>query len=273
VFKRKSVSRQSTQRLSLKKVIARYEPYQMVGNIGNWFAQHKNNPKLFTEVNLDDPFFQRREVRFVIDNEAYDIFEEMVNYATVQVKVERKGQRPFIEELTIDKQYLQENGQTASVSFARMGDDAQSFSYATQWSLRGGHLYPAQPQWKEGELTVTLAAPVKPVDIEAETDLAELERMGFSRISVELRYKRFGKEYHDKKGLVLSPATGEAIASKTVYQDKSADKIAYRLIYHHKKLGQLEDTEWRELNGNYLYCLPSDPISSQVGEWLKSLAE
>jgi hypothetical protein len=88
-----------------------------------------------------------------------------------------------------------------------------------------------------------------------------------------LRYKRFGKEYHDKKGLVLSPATGEAIASKTVYQDKSADKIAYRLIYHHKKLGQLEDTEWRELNGNYLYCLPSDPISSQVGEWLKSLAE
>jgi hypothetical protein len=39
----------------------------------------KDNPKLVSEVNLDDPFFQRREMRFVIDNEAYDIFNTMVN--------------------------------------------------------------------------------------------------------------------------------------------------------------------------------------------------
>ena len=34
-----------------------------------------------------------------------------------------------------------------------MKDDNRMFDYAVQWSLRGGHLYPAQPKWQEGELT------------------------------------------------------------------------------------------------------------------------
>ncbi|MFW5902254.1 MAG: hypothetical protein ACOCTS_04335, partial [Thermodesulfobacteriota bacterium] len=101
---------------------------------------------MLTEVNPDDPFFQRREMRFIIDNEAYDIFNEMVNYATVQVRVPRKDQRPFIDELTIDQKYLENNGQTATLTYTRMGDDTQTYDDAVQWSLRGGHLYPSKPR-------------------------------------------------------------------------------------------------------------------------------
>ncbi|MFP3869527.1 MAG: hypothetical protein ACLFVT_01425, partial [Syntrophobacteria bacterium] len=133
VFQRKTVTRKSKQVLQLKKVIARYEHHTMTGNVGTWYARYKNNPKLVAEVNLDDPFFQRREMRFIIDNEAYDIFEEMVNYATVQVRVPREGQRPFIDEITIDRRYLEQNGQTASLTYARMGDDVQTYDYAVQW--------------------------------------------------------------------------------------------------------------------------------------------
>ncbi|MBN2419516.1 MAG: hypothetical protein JXL81_09050, partial [Deltaproteobacteria bacterium] len=176
VFQRKEIKRKSKQVLHLKKSIARYETYTMTGNVGTWYNDFKDNPKLVSEVNLDDPFFQRREMRFVIDNEAYDIFNNMVNYATIQVRVPRKDQRPFIEELTIDKKYLETSGQTATLTYARMGDDAQTYDYAVQWSLRGGHLYPAEPKWTEGELmAVTLAAPIRPVTLEYEADLAELE--------------------------------------------------------------------------------------------------
>ncbi len=265
VFQRKEIKRTSTHTLNLNKVTARYEYHTMTGNVGTWYAKYKDNPKLVTEVNLDDPFFQRREMRFIIDNEAYDIFKEMVNYATVQVRVPRKGQRPFIDELTIDKKYLEQSGQTALLSYARMGDDKQIYDYAVQWSLRGGHLYPKTPDWKKGELmAVTLSAPVRPVALEAEADLDELEEMGVARVSVELKYRRFGKNFEDKKGLALSPSVGEPVANKVIYQDISSDKLEYRLIYHHKKLGKIKSKGWQPVDGDYIYCAPTEILIEKV---------
>ena len=265
VYQRKEIRRKSKQVLNLKKVIARYETHTMEGNVGAWYDQFKDNPQLVTEVNLDDPFFQRREMRFVIDNEAYDIFNEMVNYATIQVRVPRKGQRPFIDELTIDKKYLESNGQTAMLTYARMGDDAQTYDYAVQWSLRGGHLYPVEPKWKEGELmAVTLAAPVKPRTLEAEADLEELEELGIARVSVELQYSQFGKRHTDSKGLSLSPAVGEPMVEKVIYQDVGNGKLSYRLIYHHKKMGKIVQDSWQSVDGDYIYCAPTEIIVDKI---------
>lgn len=265
VFQRKEIRRKSKQMLNLKKVIARYETFTMTGNVGAWYDEFKDDPKLVTEVNLDDPFFQRREMRFVIDNEAYDIFNEMVNYATIQVRVPRKDQRPFIDEITIDRKYLETNGQTATLSYARMGDDAQTYDYAVQWSLRGGHLYPAEPKWDEGELmAVTLAAPVRSRTLEAEADLDEFEELGIARISVELKYSQFGKRYIDRKGLALSPAMGEPMVNKVIYQDVGDDKLSYRLVYHHKKLGRLTQDAWQPVQGDYIYCVPAETIVNKI---------
>ena len=269
MFQRKSIKRKGKTTLYLKKSIARYEHYTMTGNVGTWYEQFKDDPKLVSEVNLDDPFYQRREMRFVIDNEAYDIFSQMVNYATVQVRVERKGQRPFIDELTIDRKYLEQSGQTATLTYARMGDDAQTYDYAVQWSLRGGYLYPREPRWKKGELmAVTLAAPVTPMTIESEADLEELEELGIARVSVELKYSRFGKTYQDQKGLSLSPGVGEPVANKVIYHDAEKDKIAYRLIYHHKKLGKIKDDKWQTVEGAYIYCSPSEMLLNKVRDLL-----
>ena len=265
VFQRKTIKRTGKTTLRLKKSMARYEHYTMTGNVGTWYEQFKDDPKLVSEVNLDDPFYQRREMRFVIDNEAYDIFSQMVNYATVQVRVPRKGQRPFIDELTIDRKYLEQSGQTATLTYARMGDDAQIYDYAVQWSLRGGYLYPREPRWKKGELmAVTLAAPVTPMTIESEADLDELEELGIARVSVELKYSRFGKTYQDQKGLSLSPGVGEPVVSKVIYHDAEKDKIVYRLIYHHKKLGKIKDDKWQTVEGAYIYCSPSEMLLNKV---------
>jgi hypothetical protein len=264
-FQRKEITRKSTQTLSLKKVIARYEPHQMVGNIGTWYKKYKNNPKLFSEVNLDDPFFQRRELRFMIDNEAYDIFQQMVNYATVQVRVPRKSGKPYMEEATFDRKSIEENGQTITLTYARMGNDAQTFEYAVQWSLRGGHLYPVKPKWQKGDImAVTLAAPVQPLKVEAETDLTELEELGISRASVELRYKRFGRSYVDTRALALSPGRGEPLLETTIYHDRGNDKVEYRLIFHHKKMGKLASDQWHTVDGGYLYVTPTELIIDKI---------
>jgi hypothetical protein len=269
VFQRKEIKRKSKQVLNLKKVMARYEYYTMTGNVGAWYQEYKDDPKLVTEVNLDDPFFQRREMRFVIDNEAYDIFNEMVNYATVQVRVPRKDQRPFIDEITIDRKYLETNGQTAMLTYARMGDDAQTYEYAVQWSLRGGNLYPKEPQWANGELmAVTLAAPVAPRTLEAEADLDELEEMGFARVSVELRYKQFGKTKKDSKGFSMSPSVGEPMVNKVIYQDVGSDKLSYRLVYHHKNMGKITQESWQPVEGDYIYCAPNEMVLEKLKDIL-----
>lgn len=265
VFQRKEITRKSKYTITLSGITSRYERHSMTGNVGAWYEKYKDDPKVVAEVNLDDPFFQRREMRFVIDNEAYDIFKEMVNYATLQVRVPRKGERPFIDEVTIDRKYLETNGQTATLSYARMGDDAQVFEYAAQWSLRGGHLYPREPQWQEGELmAVTLAAPVRPMVVEAEADLAELEEMGVARVSVELRYKRFGKTYVDQRGLSLSPSVGEAVVNHVIYHDSESENLEFRPVYFHKKLGRIVENNWEPVHGAYIYCAPTELLINKV---------
>lgn len=264
-FMRKTITRQSTQTLSLKKVIARYEPHQMVGNIGTWYKKYKTNPKLFSEVNLDDPFFQRRELQFIIGNETYDIFNKMVNYATVKVRVARKSGRPFLEEATFDRKYIEQNGQTISLTYARMDDDADTFDYIVQWSLRGGKLYPVNPKWQKGDtMAVTLEAPIMPQRIEAETDLMQLDELSIARASVELRYARFGQLYVDQRALALSPGKGESLVETTIYHDRDKEKVEYRVIFHHKKMGKLASDQWHTVDGGYLYVTPGELLIDKI---------
>ena len=68
-------------------------PHQVVGNLASWYDGVKNNQDCVMQVNLNDPFFQHREVRFILDLEAQDIFEDVVNYVTVNVKKKRETGR------------------------------------------------------------------------------------------------------------------------------------------------------------------------------------
>ncbi|MBN2420476.1 MAG: hypothetical protein JXL81_13890, partial [Deltaproteobacteria bacterium] len=117
----------------------------------------------------------------------------------------------------------------------------------------------------EGELmAVTLAAPIRPVTLEYEADLAELEELSIARVSIELKYNQFGKTITDSKNASLSPSAGEAMGNKVIYQDATSDKLSYRLIYHHKKLGKLTQEEWQPVEGNYIYCAPTEVIADKI---------
>ena len=113
-------------------------------------------------------------------------------------------------------------------------------------------------------MAVDLSAPVRPVTLEAEADLDELEEMGVARVSVELRYKRFGKSYVDSKGFSPSPSAGEPVVNKVIYQDKNHDKLEYRLIYVHKKLGKIKSKGWDTVDGDYIYCAPTEILLEKV---------
>ncbi len=267
ILQAKDIRRKGRVTIDLRKVSARYDSHLMTGNVATWYKKFKNDPRLVAEVNLDDPFFKRREIRFVIDNEAYDIFKKMVNYATVLVQVPRPGHPPFEDQITIDRKYLEEHGQTATLTFASLGklpEEGPIFRYAVQWSLRGGYLFPREPKWAPGDImAVTLAAPVRPRVIEAEADIEELKSLGISRVVVELRYRRFGKTFVDHAPLKISVTQGEPLAQTVIYHDRENERVEYRTIFYHKKLGRLTGN-WQEVQGDYIFCAPAKEMLEKI---------
>jgi len=142
------------------------------------------------------------------------------------------------------------------VTYAKMRDDSpEVFEYLVRWSLRGGVEWPASPRWTRGQWEgVTLAPPVLPLKVEAEADLAELEELGFTRATVEVRYRQFGNEVVDSRSLALSPAKGDPLASMMIFRDRRDTEWEYRTNLYHKRLGRKQGRWQRGGEDGYVYC-------------------
>ncbi|WP_394750115.1 hypothetical protein [Spongiimicrobium salis] len=259
-FKRK------TQVIDLREVrLAVKQPYQIVGNLASWYNQVKDNPKCVYSVNLNDPFFQHRDIRFVLDLEAKEMFDEAVNYVTVNVRKKRSSGNMYDERLTFDQNFIAKNGITGVLTYARGEDkNPSAYEYKAQWSLKGGNIFPENPNWTKGSWEgVTLEPPVTTRTIELEADLEELQSSDITRITAQVRYKQFGKEV--ETNIQLSPTKGEPLISKKIFLDKDTNGYVYRLIFNHKRNKKLVMPQWEPMiNDNYIYAnIPEDMLNTE----------
>lgn len=253
-----SLHAQKDQTVYLDAGFAVRRPLQVVGNMASWYKANQHNEKCVQTVNLNDPFFEHREIRFIVDLDAKEIFEDMINYVTVNVRKERKGDRTdFERSVTIDQAYLKDHGVAASLTYAREDDKGtESYKYQTQWSLKGGNLF--STAWKKGSWEgVTLAPPVERWYVEVEGDLDEMEASDISRATVELHYPLFKKE--EFKVIPLSVRSGEFVVGEHIYVDSGTRGFAYRLILHHKKEGRMVLPWQARVGDRYVYAaIPED---------------
>jgi hypothetical protein len=252
--------KQEVTRLDFAFVVKRN--FQVVGNLASWYDSVKDNPSCVLSVNLNDPFFQHREIRFILDLEAKEIFEDMVNYVTVNVKKPRSDANDFNDSITIDADYLKNKGIAASLTYARMDDkNSEAYKYQTQWSLRGGNLFPAKPAWLPGRWEgVTLAPPVESWFVEVEGDIAQMEANDIARVTVELHYPLFGQEQF--KVIPLSPR-GESLLGERIFVDRGTRGFAYRLIVHHKSEGRMALPWQTRIGDRYVYAtLPPEILAA-----------
>jgi len=229
-------------------------PLQVVGNLGSWYHAVQDNPKCVASVNLNDPFFQHRDIHFILDLDAKEMFESAVNYVTVNVRKKRTAGNPFEDHVTIDAKYLQEKGINASVTYAR-GEDKNPdvYQYQAQWSLRGGVVYPKSPGWQTGSWEgVTLAPPVMPRTIEVEGGLEDMAANNITRITVQVHYPKFGEEVEEN--ISVSPVQGQALVSKKIFMDRGAKGYAYRIIANHKTEGKLVLPWSARIGDDYIYA-------------------
>jgi len=248
----------------LKYSLPYRETLQLTANLAEWYDGVRSNPKCVAAVNLNDPFFTHRDVKFILDLDAKEIFDEAVNYVTVNVRKKRSSGRDFEDHVTVDANYLKNNGVTASVTYAR-GDDSNPdvYEYQAQWSLKGGNIYPRNPAWMQGSWEgVTLTPPVRPMTIEFEGDLDAMKEKDVTRCTAQVHYYQFGNEA--ETNIHISPAKNEPLVSAKIFTDRDKKDYAYRLIFNHKTAGKLVGPWVANVSDEYVYAaLPEDLLTTE----------
>ncbi len=247
-------------RISVPKYIT------LTGNLASWYDGVRDNPSCVSSVNLNDPFFQHRRINFILDLDAKEMFDEAINYVTIDVRKKRDSGNDFSDRITIDKKFISEKGITGSLTYARGEDtNADVYQYRTQWSLRGGNVYPQDSPWIQGEWEgITLAPPVKPRTIEIESDLDELKDAKISRITAQVRYMQFGEE--KETNIHVSPAKGEPLVEQKIFIDKNTKGYVYRLILNHKEDGKLVLPWEPMINDDYIFTTLPEELQDKESE-------
>jgi hypothetical protein len=270
----KKVSERKTESLDLNVRLSVKWPHQLVANLTSWYEPVRNNPRCVAAVNLADPFFQHRDIHFILDLDAREMFDEAVNYVTVNVRKRRSAGIPFEDRVTIDAKHVKEHGINATVTYARGEDrDPDAYEYKAQWSLKGGLVHPPSPGWQRGSWEgVTLSPPVVPRTIEVEGDLAAMAASGITRVTVQVHYPKFGREMEEN--IHVSPAANEPLVRRKIFMDRGARGYAYRLVVNHKTEGKLALPWSAQVGDDYVYAaIPENLLTEpQVREEAKEAA-
>ncbi|WP_447987197.1 hypothetical protein [Nitrospira sp. Nam74] len=249
-----------TQVMSLSARMAYKSEFQIVGNLASWYNGVRDNPKCVAAVNLNDRFFQHRDIHFILDLDGKEMFDEAVNYVTVNVRKLRDQGTPFEDRVTIDAKYIKEKGINATVTYARGEDkNPDSYQWMAQWSLKGGKVYPEKPEWVNGTFEgVTLKPPVVPRVIEVEGDLEQMKASDVSRVTVQVHYPQFGQEAEEN--IAISPAQNQPLMSRKIFTDRESKGYVYRLVINHKNDGKLV-LKWSDpMTDNYIYAKIPDEV-------------
>ena len=260
------------ERYDLNLKLAVEKPFTVTGNLAAWYDGAKHNKKCVADVILNDPFFQHRDINFILDSEAKDLLEMgEANYATVNIRKKRSSGNDFNDAITLDYDYLKNSGLKAAITYAR-GDDSNSdlYEYKTQWSTKGGNIYPQNPKWIKGDWQgVTLEPPVIPQTIEFEADLEELESLGIPRATLQVRYSKFGKEI--ETNIPITVSKGESLVEKTIFTDREIQGYAYRYILTHKEKGKMV-LDWdAKVNDNYVYASIPQELKDEDPDYLDKI--
>ncbi len=262
-----------TETYSLKVRLPITQEFTLTRNMGEYYDQVRDNENCINTINLNDPFFQHRDIYLILDLDAEEMFGDQLNYVTVDIRKRRGNGNDFSKQVTFDKKFFEENGNRTVITYSKAQDeDPGAFEYKSQWSLKGGHVFSADTAWTQGSWEgITLAPPVEPQRIRFETDLEDLNELDIKNVSLQLRYFKFGKEVQSSFNITTSQGVG--YMEKNIFMDRDTDGYAYRLIFFHKNKGQLA-TEWdAKLNTGYMYAVIPEQLRNNDPTFIQQMAD
>lgn len=241
-------------------------------NLASWYDGVRHNKKCVSSVNLNDKFFQHRDINLILSEGSEKLIGKEVNYVTVNVRKKRSDGNDFFKSVTIDKEYLKKHGVRTNLTYAR-GEDNNSevYEYQAQWSFNDGEVYPEQSPWIKGSWEgLALTVPVQPREIEMEADLDQLKSAGITRATLQMRYLKLGKEV--ETNIPMTVSKNEPLVKSIIFTDPGTKGYAYRMVFNHREEGKLA-TEWNaKINDDYVYVNVPDEFRDKTSDaFLKAI--
>ncbi|MFZ2899979.1 MAG: hypothetical protein WA004_15235 [Saprospiraceae bacterium] len=249
--------------------------YELVENLASWYDGVRDNKKCVDVINLNDPFFEHRDVYLILDLDAEEMFGKELNFVTVDIRKRRseEGANDFSRQVTFDKEFFRSEGNRAVVTYSKAQDENPGlFEYRVKWSLRGGNIFEQDSSWTQGSWEgLTLYPPVNPTPIKFEAELEDLKGMDIKNVTLQLRYYKFGNEVQTNFNINTSSDVG--YAENNIYMDKNTKGYASRTVFYHKTKGPLA-TEWdAHLNTGYIYAVIPEKLRNGDEAFIDKMME
>lgn len=267
---------QARLRYRVTKEMAVYRSHIITGNMGAELRRYRDT--VFSNVLLNDPFFKRGEIIVSVDPAAFPLFDaKIINNASVSIEVPISGTTPFTEQTAFfARDVVGAVDAFRKFTFATNGKGSPNpdciLRYRASWSLRGGGQWPKNPKMRcSNQLAITLSPPVFARTIDVEADLGEMEAVGIRAADVILRHKRYGRDNLETVKFRVAQGVGYQSAMLFIDRNESGQQppVEYSIVFTHKTAGQLPQTPWQRLEGDFVIAniggLPASYLQKIVG--------
>ncbi len=243
-------------------------PVYLTGNMRGLYDRYHDDPSIFRVVNLADPSFQVREVRFVLDGAWASRFEDLINWVSVQARKEYGGDRPAVDrQIQLTPKEVAAGTLDGVFRYPRLGEKGEDwlrYRYRVTWSLRnqGETTQPSAEGWEESSApVVTLKPPLTITEAEAEVDTTAMRDAGIRRAVLQVRAIRFGSPAI-RRVAVVAPDSAEPAVSLSVAADPGAEPQV-RAIWIAGD-GSRTTGPWTGLGEGYVWLQPPAPAGGSA---------
>lgn len=267
VMKDREDIRRTTFFLNLAQDTTVRMPVYLAGNMGGIYEAHRDNPDIFRVVNLGDPSFQIREVRFVLDGEWAAAFEGLINWVSVQLLKEYGGDQPAVEgQAQLTATNVAEGNLEGTVTYPRLGVSGPEwldYQYRVNWSLlrRDTVSEPPGGDWlTSSEPVVTLRPPLEITEAELEVDRDAMIDRGIRVGVVEVRTRVMGTA-ETRRAAVLRVTDAESVVMLNAVHDIGAEPEV-RVTWVAAEGGGRHEGAWQGMGAGYLWVEVPDLAGS-----------
>jgi hypothetical protein len=230
-YEMKRTRQRGIYRVDLNKYTASTLALRFDENIGN-VRQFLKGGVHFRQVNLDDPLYRQREVTVFVDGLNAQDFGHYINFATVQLRKRHGGGPDTFDEVRIDRNNFNKEGNHFTLLYGWNNDTKQQewleYEYRQVWSFFGGQKI--ETDWQRtSDSALNLAPPFQRhiVDVQGTPD--KVAQAGVRAITVRVFYSLAGVE---RSKTVTLNATKNQLSEKIEFMLPSGSgDYAYEIVW------------------------------------------
>ena len=192
-----------------------------------------NCQECFRQVNIDDPFYQQRELSAFLDGANSGDFDKYINSVNVTLRKKHASGETSTDELRIDRKNLNSEGNNFKLIYGWKGDENRSkwldYEYKADWFFFGG--FKSSSDWqKNSTSTIPLSAPFvrRLINIEADPDVIKAQNVRSIEVKV---FTKIG-ETVQQKDLRLNTRNNQFSGQIESIQSKDNQDFEFEIVWY-----------------------------------------